>query len=53
MAELDDDAAFALGLVHAHLRLGQMMLARRIAEGRLAVVAAGFPHVHRLRGVAP
>lgn len=35
-AEHDGDAAFALGLVHAHLRLGQMALYRRIAEGRIA-----------------
>ena len=35
-AETDDDAAFALGLVHAHLRLGQMAVYRRIAQGRIA-----------------
>ncbi|MFZ5791349.1 MAG: penicillin acylase family protein [Pseudomonadota bacterium] len=35
-AETDHDAAFALGLVHAHLRLGQMEIMRRIAEGRMA-----------------
>jgi penicillin amidase len=35
-AETDRDAAFALGLVHAHLRLGQMEILRRIAEGRVA-----------------
>ncbi len=35
-AETDDDAAFALGLVHAHLRLGQMAIYRRIAQGRVA-----------------
>ncbi|MBK8176439.1 MAG: penicillin acylase family protein [Rhodospirillales bacterium] len=35
-AESDDDAAFVLGLVHAHLRLGQMAVFRRIAEGRTA-----------------
>jgi len=35
-AERDADAAFALGLVHAHLRLGQMELARIIARGRLS-----------------
>ena len=35
-AETDDDAAFALGLVHAHLRLGQMAIYRRIAQGRIA-----------------
>jgi penicillin amidase len=35
-AGTDDDLAFALGLVHAHLRLGQMEVARRITQGRLA-----------------
>ena len=35
-AETDDDAAFTLGLVHAHLRLGQMAIYRRIAQGRIA-----------------
>jgi penicillin G amidase len=35
-AEHDDDAAFALGLVHAHLRLGQMAMFKRIAHGRIA-----------------
>jgi penicillin amidase len=35
-AEHDRDAAFALGLVHAHLRLGQMELFRRVSQGRIA-----------------
>lgn len=35
-AEHDEDAAFALGLVHAHLRLGQMEIFRRISQGRVA-----------------
>lgn len=35
-ADTDKDAAFALGMVHAHLRLGQMELMRRLAQGRLA-----------------
>ncbi len=35
-AETDADAAFTLGLVHAHLRLGQMSVLRMIAHGRLA-----------------
>jgi penicillin amidase len=35
-AGTDHDAAFVLGLVHAHLRLGQMEIMRHIAEGRLA-----------------
>lgn len=35
-AETDGDAAFALGLVHAHLRLGQLAVVRRIVQGRLS-----------------
>ena len=35
-ADNDGDAAFALGLVHAHLRLGQMATMRMIARGRVA-----------------
>lgn len=35
-AEGDADAAIGLGLVHAHLRLGQMEMMRRLAQGRLA-----------------
>ena len=35
-ADSDGDAAFALGLVHAHLRLGQMATARMIARGRVS-----------------
>jgi penicillin amidase len=35
-AEHDTDAAFVLGLVHAHLRLGQMEILRRISKGRIA-----------------
>ena len=35
-AETDADAAFALGLAHAHLRLGQMATARMLARGRLS-----------------
>jgi penicillin amidase len=38
-AETDSDAAFALGLVHAHLRLGQLELMRRISQGRISEVA--------------
>ena len=37
-ARSDRDLAVALGLVHAHLRLGQMEMLRRIASGRLAEV---------------
>jgi penicillin amidase len=35
-AETDDDLAVALGAVHAHLRLTQMELMRRVATGRIA-----------------
>ncbi len=35
-AERDGDLAFALGLVHAHLREGQLALAKRLACGRIA-----------------
>ena len=33
-AQSDHDAAVALGLVHAHLRLGQMELLRHVSQGR-------------------
>lgn len=36
LAETDTDAAYALGYAHAHLRLGQMEVLKRIAMGRLA-----------------
>ena len=35
-AENDSDGAFMLGMVHAHLRLGQMEVFRMLAQGRLA-----------------
>lgn len=35
-AEKDADLPVAMGLVHAHLRLGQMELLRRISQGRIA-----------------
>ncbi len=38
-AETDHDGAFALGLAHAHLRLGQMELLRRVSQGRLREIA--------------
>lgn len=38
-AQSDSDAAYALGYVHAHLRLAQMDILRRAANGRLAEVA--------------
>ncbi|MEM6933498.1 MAG: penicillin acylase family protein [Pseudomonadota bacterium] len=41
-AKTDDDAAYALGLVHAHLRLGQLAVARRVAQGRISESAGPF-----------
>ncbi|MDR6292301.1 penicillin amidase [Inquilinus ginsengisoli] len=38
-AETDGDLAVALGLVHAHLRGGQIALLKRVAQGRLAEIA--------------
>jgi penicillin amidase len=38
-AQTDDDLAAALGIVHAHLRLGQMELMRRLAQGRVSEMA--------------
>jgi penicillin G amidase len=35
-AETDRDLAVALGLVHAHLRLGQIEMMRRLSQGRVA-----------------
>ncbi|MFP4003641.1 MAG: penicillin acylase family protein [Alphaproteobacteria bacterium] len=35
-AQTDGDAAFALGMVHAHLRLAQMEILKRIARGRIS-----------------
>jgi penicillin amidase len=37
-AETDSDLAVALGIVHAHLRLGQMELMRRLSQGRLSEI---------------
>ena len=41
-ADSDADAAFALGLVHAHLRLGQMATMRMIARGRVSEMIGPF-----------
>ncbi|MGF1456298.1 MAG: penicillin acylase family protein [Alphaproteobacteria bacterium] len=39
LAASDRDGAYALGLVHAHLRLGQLEMLRRIVQGRIAEMA--------------
>ncbi|MEM6902895.1 MAG: penicillin acylase family protein, partial [Pseudomonadota bacterium] len=38
-AGTDGDGAFALGMIHAHLRLGQMTLAKHLTQGRMAELA--------------
>ena len=38
-ANSDRDAALALGIVHAHLRLAQMEFGKRVAQGRLSEMA--------------
>src|SRR5690349_4394667 len=49
-AETDEDLAIALGIVHAHLRLGQLELMRRIAHGRVSelIGSAGVDLDHLL-----
>ncbi len=44
-AEEDTDLAFAVGVVHAHLRLGQMELLRLASQGRISEVAGPLPMV--------
>ncbi len=39
LASSQSDAAYSLGLVHAHLRLGQLEMLRRIVQGRIAEMA--------------
>ncbi len=41
-AEDDEDAAFALGMVQAHLRLGQMEVGKRLATGRISEMAGSL-----------
>lgn len=41
-AKNDADCAFLLGMVHAHLRLGQMTLVRRAVSGRISESAGPF-----------
>ena len=55
-AERDRDLAFALGLVHAHLREAQLALAKRIAYGRTAEIVGprgrDIDHTLRIIGLA-
>lgn len=51
-AASDEDLAFALGMVHAHLRLAQMTILRRITQGRIAEsagpIAVDIDHALRI-----
>lgn len=55
VAETDRDAAFVVGLVHGHLRAGQLALLKRVARGRLSEmvgpVALGLDHALRALGL--
>ena len=55
-AQSDLDGSFALGLVTAHLRLGQLEIFRLVSQGRLSEVAGPIPQVatidHGLRMLA-
>ena len=42
VADSDEDAAYALGVVHAHLRLGQMEMIKRISQGRISEMVGIF-----------
>lgn len=52
-AKNDEDLAFSLGLVHAHLRIDQLEILRRIAYGRLSEASGPISQVasidHALR----
>lgn len=54
-AATDHDAATALGIVHAQLRLGQIELLRRLSHGRLSemIGAAGAEVDRQLRALDP
>src|SRR5215467_2444731 len=43
-AETDHDLAFAMGMVHAHLRLGQIRMLKQLVQGRLSEMAGPFAH---------
>lgn len=42
VAETDRDLAFTLGLVHQHLRGGQLAVMKRLSQGRLSEMAGPF-----------
>ncbi len=42
VAEHDNDVPFAMGMIHAHLRMGQIEMLRRVARGQLAEMFGPF-----------
>ncbi|SMF08209.1 penicillin acylase family protein [Pseudobacteriovorax antillogorgiicola] len=44
-AKSESDGAFALGVVHGHLRLGQIMLLKHISQGRISELSGPIPQV--------
>lgn len=47
-AQNDHDLAFAVGMVHAHLRVDQIELLRYVSQGRLSEIAGPIPRVKEL-----
>lgn len=41
-AATDNDAAFLLGMVHAHLRLAQLEIGKRLSQGRMSELGGPF-----------
>ena len=44
-AQNNQDLAFGIGLVHAHLRLGQLEMLRHISQGRIGELAGPIPQI--------
>ncbi len=44
-AEHDEDLAFGIGLVHAHLRWGQLEMLRHLSQGRISELAGPIPQL--------
>lgn len=42
IAEDERDVPYLMGMIHAHLRLGQMEIIRRVSQGRLSEMAGPF-----------
>ncbi|MEM9347780.1 MAG: penicillin acylase family protein [Planctomycetota bacterium] len=42
VAQTDQDVAYSIGLVHAHLRMSQMDFFRKVSQGRLSEMAGPF-----------